>query len=170
VADTYTPAFRSKGSAAAATTKAAQPDWAPATALTVSPRLRPVEHQPEPARASASFDAFLRAVERIEQAVDQETAALQQRKAADLRDFNHRKSHGLLELTRAMRGLDGRAGNGAVAARLGTLRTKLEKNRSILETHLQAVHEIAGIMSGAIREAESDGTYTAALRFGADMQ
>ena len=170
MADTYTPAFRSKGPVAAATAKVALPAWSAATALTVSAGLRTVERQPEPPRAPVSFDAFLRAVERLEQAVDQETAALQQRKAADLRDFNHRKSHGLLELTRAMRGLDGRAGNDAVAARLGTLRTKLEKNRSILETHLRAVHEVAGIMSGAIREAESDGTYTAALRFGADLQ
>lgn len=40
------------------------------------------------------------------------------------------------------------------------LREKLERNRSILEMHYDAVREVAGIIVKAIKEAESDGTYT----------
>lgn len=147
MADTYTASFRAKGAVVTSTGRASPP-----------------VDRPEPGRAS--FDAFLRAAERLEQAIDQETAVLRQHKAADLADFNHRKSHGLLELTRAVRGLARQPADGPVAARLRALRAKLEMNRSMLETHLRAVQEIAAIMSGAMRDADSDGTYTAALRFG----
>ena len=53
------------------------------------------------------------AIERLEEAVAQETAALQSRKTFDLKEFNDRKSHGLLELTRAMRLIEGTAPDAA---------------------------------------------------------
>ena len=40
------------------------------------------------------------------------------------------------------------------------LREKLERNRSLLEMHYDAVREVASIIVRAIKEAESDGTYT----------
>ena len=44
--------------------------------------------------------------------------------------------------------------------RLQRLREKLERNRSILEMHYDAVREVASIIVKAVKEAESDGTYT----------
>lgn len=107
-----------------------------------------------------------RAIERLEEAVDEETAALRTRAAIDLKDFNNRKSQGLLELNRALRGLDGAARDKAVPARLADLRAKLEVNRAVLETHLAAVREVATVLADAIRDAESDGTYSPSIRAG----
>jgi hypothetical protein len=48
-------------------------------------------------------------------------------------------------------------------AALAGLREKLQKNLAILQTHLDAVGAIAAIISRAIQEHESDGTYTPEL-------
>jgi len=40
------------------------------------------------------------------------------------------------------------------------LRQKLERNRAVLEMHYEAVREVAAIIVRAIREADSDGTYS----------
>jgi len=53
-------------------------------------------------RAAAS-SAFERCIQRLEAVVDQETAALKGRTATDLREFNNRKSQGLLELSRSLK-------------------------------------------------------------------
>jgi hypothetical protein len=100
-----------------------------------------------------------KAVDRLEEVVDQETAALQARRAVDLKEFNDRKSQGLLELTRAMRHMQGAAPDAAAVARLASLRGKLELNRAALKLHLDAVREISTVVADAMRNADSDGTY-----------
>ena len=112
-------------------------------------------------RLSELRAAFLSAVGRLEQIIDLETLALQQHSPADLRDFNHRKSHGLLEMTRAMRALEQLSSDPESLAGLERLRGKLEKNLSILESHLRAVRQISGIIARAIEADDSDGTYSA---------
>ena len=109
----------------------------------------------------AAVGALLRAIERLEATVEEETAALRNRRPADLRDFNNRKSQGLLELSRAMRPLDGAPPAEPVRERLAALRGKLEINQTLLKRHLDAVAEISGIVAAALRDAESDGTYSA---------
>ena len=52
---------------------------------------------------AAAAASLARAIDRLEEVVEQETAALRSRAQVDLKEFNTRKSHGLLELTRAMR-------------------------------------------------------------------
>jgi hypothetical protein len=106
------------------------------------------------------------AIERLEEAVEQETAALQARAGADLREFNDRKSQGLLELTRAMRHIEGTVPEPALMQRLAGLRTKLEVNSATLKMHLEAVREVSTVMADAMREAESDGTYSRSIRSG----
>lgn len=104
-------------------------------------------------------------IQRLEEVVDQETAALKSRKAVDLKDFNDRKSHALLDLTRALRQMQA---NGAVHSqlerRLGSLRAKLEVNRQVLKMHLEAVREVSTTLADAIREQDSDGTYGPGVR------
>ena len=112
-------------------------------------------------RAQGAHVLLDKAILRLAEIVDLETAALQSRAAVDLRDFNNRKSQGLHELNQILRQLAGRGADGAIIARLGGLRQKLEVNRSVLKMHLEAAREISTIVSDAIREAESDGTYSA---------
>jgi hypothetical protein len=101
-----------------------------------------------------------RIIRRLEEAVREETEALRADPAADLGDFSKRKGHGLLELIRAAQALPGRAMDAETVRQFESLRAQLEINRAALELHLQAVREIAGVISNAIRAADSDGTYT----------
>jgi hypothetical protein len=106
------------------------------------------------------------AIERLEEAVEQETAALHRRTSIDLKEFNDRKSQGLLELTRAMRHMEGSVPEPALMTRLAKLRAKLEINSAALKLHLDAVREISAVMADAMRDAESDGTYSRSIRTG----
>ena len=114
-------------------------------------------------QAGVSLD---RAIEYLGAIVDQETEALRTRALIDLADFNNRKNQGLLELNRALRALDAGAQSPSIAARLGGLRTKLEANRALLKTHLDAVREVASAVSEAIRDSDSDGTYSSRIGAG----
>lgn len=111
---------------------------------------------------SAMLDAFIKTLERLETVIEAETAALQQNQAVDLSESSHKKRHGLLELSRSMRVLDEEALEYAQPD-LHRLRDKVEKNLSILEIHIKAVHEVAAIITNAIQEHESDGTYSKRL-------
>jgi hypothetical protein len=113
---------------------------------------------------AAASSVFERCIERLEAVVDQETAALKDRTATDLREFNNRKSQGLLELSRSLRHFQGATPSNAVLARLAGLRAKLDVNQAVLKLHLEAVREVSTIMADAIRDAESDGTYSPSVR------
>jgi hypothetical protein len=126
----------------------------------------PVPRKPAPRgveekTASAMLDT---AIKRLVEVVDQETAALRERKPIDLNLFNNRKSQGLLELDRALRLLDGADPGELTKSALRDLRQKLETNRQVLDTHLEAVREVAAIIADAIRNVESDGTYSVSFR------
>jgi len=108
---------------------------------------------------TAVLDAFIKTLERLEIVIDSETTALQQNQAIDLADFNHKKRHGLLELSRSIRFLDEESLR-AAQPDLHRLHDKVEKNLSILEIHIKAVHEVAAIIANAIQQNESDGTYS----------
>jgi hypothetical protein len=109
------------------------------------------------AQAGAAIEVVLH---RLEEVVDQETAALRSRKPVDLKDFNDRKSHALLDLSRALKQMQaGGKPQPQIERRLGELRVKLEENRRVLQMHLEAVREVSTRLSDAIRDQESDGTY-----------
>lgn len=114
--------------------------------------------------SAAASSAFEKCIERLEAVVDQETAALKGRAATDLREFNNRKNQGLLELSRSIRFFQAAPPSHAVLARLAGLRTKLDANQAVLKLHLEAVREVSTIMADAIRDAESDGTYSPSIR------
>ena len=133
------------------------PQVAPARANSLGVTARPGEGA---LAAPAPLD---RVIERLEEVVDLETAALRNRTAIDLKDFNNRKSQGLLELNRALRGLDNPPKDKTLLARLAGLRAKLDVNRAVLETHLAAVREVATVLADAIRDAELDGTYSPSI-------
>jgi hypothetical protein len=114
---------------------------------------------------AATLMALMTTIERLEQVIDQETQELRKYRVADLGDFNRRKSQGLLELSRVMRGLGEAALDGRVQGKLAQLRSKLDANLSVLRMHLAAAQEVTAIISCAIQDAESDGTYSASLKF-----
>jgi hypothetical protein len=106
--------------------------------------------------------ALLNAVDRLEDVLNLESACLRGGSVtSSLDEFNYRKSHGLLELTRAVRNVDPGHVDEDVRTRLLSLRRSLESNRLLLKTHLDAAREISGILTTAMRQAESDGTYSA---------
>jgi hypothetical protein len=121
---------------------------------------------PRPAEPLPIYLPLERAIERLEEVVDEETAALESSAGINLADFNNRKSQGLLELNRALRSHDGLARDKAALARLAGLRAKLGANRAVLKTHLDAVREVATVLADAIRDTESDGTYSPGFRSG----
>jgi len=112
--------------------------------------------------------ALLNAIDRLEEALQTESALLRSGKGSvSLDEFNYRKSHGLLELTRAARNIDPATIDETVKRRLAGLRRELETNRLLLKTHLDATREISGILADAMRQADSDGTYSAPSGTGA---
>jgi hypothetical protein len=121
---------------------------------------RAAKHAEDESGMTASL---MRTVERLKETLEQETAGLRARAQIDLKDFNNRKTHGLLELTRAMRHLDKGGMTDAVTARLSDLRVSLEINQSVVKMHLEAVREVSTIVADAIRDAESDGTYSVSI-------
>ena len=103
---------------------------------------------------------LLAAIRRLESIVEEETAALATGKKIDFDDFSARKSRSMLEFVRLMRTRMHLGGETVVTDEIQRLREKLERNRSILEMHYDAVREVASVIVRAIREAESDGTYS----------
>ena len=136
--------------------------------LASAPRQQaPARPMPPPAAAKPSQQALtslLNTIAAIQGVVEEETAALNSRKQVDFDTFTQRKSQGLLELNRAMKGLGTTADHPTVVERLARLREKLAINQATLQLHLDAVREISTLMANAIREAESDGTYSQSIR------
>jgi hypothetical protein len=128
-------------------------------------------HVPDASSAATSAEAdgvrpeemrgFLAAIRRLEGVVGEETAALEARTKVDFDDFSTRKSQSMLEFVRLMRAQVHLGGETEITEEIQKLRQKLERNRAILEMHYDAVREVASIIVKAIKEAESDGTYSA---------
>ena len=97
-------------------------------------------------------------LDRLEETIDAETAALLARDLSAMDEFNRRKSQSLLEITRMIRTVKIEP---AQVERFEGLRAKLEVNQNILERYMRAVQEISNIVSTAIESANSDGTYSA---------
>jgi len=98
---------------------------------------------------------------RIEQTVDEETAAISTDVRFDLQASNARKSRYLYELTRAMKGVGATDIQAELRDSIVRLREKLVMNEAAILAHLNAVSEVANLMQDAIQRAEADGTYSA---------
>jgi hypothetical protein len=118
--------------------------------------------EPDPYRVAPqpSPVALGSALDRIEEVLRAEEKALAQAGDVDLEDINRRKNHSLLELTRISRTLprDGIAPE--MLTRIEAIRDKLLRSQDILQVHLAAAQEISRVLTDALGEAESDGTYS----------
>lgn len=132
---------------------------APLTGLAANGR------RPSPPRAAMQDPDAARAIvftviARIEGYLDDETDALNKSLKFDFKTSNDRKSQGLLDLNQALRRLQKSDVNADLQLRLAAFREKLAVNLRKIRLHLDAVKEIAAMLSDAIQNAESDGTYT----------
>lgn len=128
-------------------------------ALLPNPGVEAVIEGTDAAR-SDEMRGLLAAIRRLESIVEEETVALTTGKKIDFDDFSARKSRSMLEFVRLMRARMHLGGEIEITAEIQRLREKLERNRSVLEMHYDAVREVAAIIVKAVRDAESDGTYT----------
>ena len=112
------------------------------------------------AARSDEVRGLISAIRRLETIVEEETAALSTGKKIDFDDFSARKSRSMLEFVRLMRARMHLGAEVEITEEIQRLREKLERNRSLLEMHYDAVREVATIIVKAIKDAESDGTYT----------
>lgn len=103
--------------------------------------------------------AFADVIARVEAVVDQETALLRENRAVQLAEFNMRKQQALLELNRVLRNVSQVDLKRLERDSVARLVRKLEENRQLLAHHLRAMDEISALVSRALQEAESDGTY-----------
>jgi hypothetical protein len=115
----------------------------------------------EPVRNPAfNLAAFVAVADRLEGVIDGETEALERNQPCDLGAICQRKRQGLLELSRFLPRAAVSADREVAHRRLDRLAAKLDRNRRALDIQLQAVREVADIISRALKEADSDGTYS----------
>jgi hypothetical protein len=111
-------------------------------------------------RSQSPLEMLIPAVDRLRQTLDEENEDIARRGPVDYHAYNLRKSQGLLELNRLAPALVGRTASPALRDALADLNVKLETNRRMLRTQLQAAQAVTEIIARAIRNSQSDGTYS----------
>ena|SRR5690625_1229123 len=116
---------------------------------------------PLPSEPQSQAETGLRDIAtRLTELLEDEIAALRAHRTLDLNDISDRKNQMLLELSRISGSLDDNAADPSLRPVLDRLRERLDENLSMLELNIGAVRDVADILTSAIREAESDGTYS----------
>jgi hypothetical protein len=118
------------------------------------------ESFPRPA-AKAALAMALPIVERLRDAVGAENEDIAKGRRVAYETYSLRKNQGLLELNRLAPSLAGAVAGGALGEALADLLAKLEVNAQALGIQLRASAAVAEIIAKAIRDGQSDGTYTA---------
>ena len=111
-------------------------------------------------RSPAISERTKAALYRLEKALDQENEALAAFDSRNLSEYSRIKTQSLLELQRSATVLSREDVPAELLQLLTTLRQKLEVNRWLLLLHLEAAREVTTVITSAIRDAESDGTYS----------
>ena len=109
----------------------------------------------------AALAMALPVVERLRQTAASETEDIAQGRPVPYEAYSARKNQGLLELNRLLPALSGATPSGALREALVDLTAALEANRRALGVQLKASAAVAEIIARAIRDGQSDGTYTA---------
>jgi len=100
-------------------------------------------------------------VERLRQTAAAETEDIARGRPVPYEAYSARKNQGLLELNRLLPALEGATASGVLREALVDLAAALEMNRRALGVQLKASIAVAEIIARAIRDGQSDGTYTA---------
>jgi hypothetical protein len=110
---------------------------------------------------ATALSMALPVVARLGDAVAAETDAIARGGVVSYEDFSRRKNQGLLELNRLAPALRRAPPGDDLRNALADLNVKLEANRQALRVQLEASLAVAEIIARAIRDGQSDGTYTA---------
>ena len=105
--------------------------------------------------------AALPIVERLSATIEAENRDLEQGRRVKYDTYSLSKNQGLLELNRLAPALAGAAAAGPLRDALVELHAKLEINRRSLAVQLKACEAVSEIITRAIQDGQSDGTYTA---------
>jgi hypothetical protein len=106
--------------------------------------------------------AALPIVERLIATIEAENRDLDQGRRANYEVYSLSKNQGLLELNRLIPTLAGAAATaGPLRDALVELHAKLDVNRRSLAVQLKASQAVSDIITRAIQDGQSDGTYTA---------
>ena len=105
--------------------------------------------------------AALPIVERLLATIDAENRDLEQGRRVKFDAYSLSKNQGLLELNRLFPALAGAPAAGPLRDALAELHAKLEINRRSLAVQLKACEAVSEIITRAIQDGQSDGTYTA---------
>jgi class 3 adenylate cyclase len=109
----------------------------------------------------ADGDAALPIVERLRQTIEAENRDIELGRPVKHEAYSLRKNQGLLELNRLAPTLGRAAAASPLHEALADLHAKLEINRRALALQLKACVAVSEIIARAIRDSQSDGTYTA---------
>ena len=116
--------------------------------------------QPLRRAQSPAASVALPIIERLIATLDAENRDLEQGRRVKYEAYSLSKNQGLLELNRLIPALAGAAA-GPLRAALAELHAKLEINRRSLAVQLKACEAVSEIITRAIQDGQSDGTYTA---------
>lgn len=111
--------------------------------------------------AASALAMALPAVERLRQTVAAENEDIAQGRPVPYESYSLRKNQGLLELNRLLPALVRGRAAGPLRDALSGLNAELEINRRALGVQLKASIAVAEIVSRAIHDGQSDGTYDA---------
>src|SRR3984957_7586185 len=114
-----------------------------------------------PRGAQSPAAAALPIIERLNAAIDAENRDLEQGRRVKYEAYSLSKNQGPLELNRLIPALAAAAAAGPLRAALADLHAKLEINRRALAVQLKACEAVSQIITRAIEDGQSDGTYTA---------
>jgi len=119
---------------------------------------------PSPRLAKAPAAPIIAIVRRLTEVLEQETKELKSNNHDNLSYFIDQKSRSLFDLNRALtqHAESGRFVEG-LDDELIRLRHAYESNRATLGIHLASVQEITEVIATAMRQAESDGTYSSRI-------
>jgi hypothetical protein len=117
--------------------------------------------QPLRRALTSAAAAALPIIERLVATVDAENRDLEQGRRVKYEAYSLNKNQGLLELNRLLPALAGATAAGPLRAALAELHAKLEINRRSLAVQLKACEAVSEIITRAIQDGQSDGTYTA---------
>jgi hypothetical protein len=105
--------------------------------------------------------AALPIIERLIATLEAENRDLEQGGRVKYEVYSLSKNQGLLELNRLLPALAVAAAAGPLRDALAELYAKLEINRRALALQLKACEAVSAIITRAIQDGQSDGTYTA---------
>lgn len=117
-------------------------------------------NQPTRGAQPPAAAAALPIIERLIATVDAENRDLEQGRRVKYEVYSLNKNQGLLEFSRLLPTL-AVAAAGPLRDALAELHTKLEINRRALAVQLKACEAVSEIITRAIQDGQSDGTYTA---------